>query len=126
MWRAFFTKIVVLLLLGGCKAATTNQGSETPAIIPVHSQDSLSELRMTIKRALNDTSILIGTKAFNKSSRLLIERRPIKGPNGRIIDTRTTEEPIIFNLVLDGNRCYLIDTRNSNRYQLLTAKCEPA
>lgn len=125
MFRIILTKIVAtLLLLTGCKAATVSS-PETPARISVHSQESLKELRTTIKTALNDRDTLIGTTAFTKSSRLMITRKPIIGPNGRIIDSMVDEEPIIFRLIMQNSRCYLIDTRNSDRYELRQAKCEP-
>ena len=125
MTRLVLTNIVaVLLLLTGCKTATLSS-SESPARIPVHSQESLKELRATIKTALNDRDTLIGTTAFTTSPRILITRRPIKGPNGRVIDTRVEEAPIVFRLLLKNKRCYLVDTRNSERYELRRAKCEP-
>lgn len=125
MSRLVLTMFVsVLLLLTGCKTATLSS-PETAARIPVHSQESLKELRATIKTALNDRNTLIGTTAFTTSPRLMITRRPIKGPNGRVIDTRVDETPIVFRLMLQNSRCFLVDTRSSKRYELRRAKCEP-
>ena len=124
MFRVVLVNLLALFLMTGCKAATTNQVTDTPARIKVHSQASLAELRATIRTALNNRDVLIASNAFTTSSRLIISRKPIKGPDGRIIDSRTPEEPVIFNLLLNGKRCFVVDKRDARRYELKSATCE--
>lgn len=110
-----------VLLFTGCAALF--KGEVVPARIPVHSPESLAELRQAAKTLLNDREAVIAASAFTKSSRLKLTRKPIRGPNGRIIQTRVDEKPVIFELTLAGPDCYLSRPDTNSKIRLTRSVC---
>lgn len=121
MWLRTALMIVPVLLLTGCSALM--KGELVPARIPVHTPESLAELRQTAKTLLNDKEAVIAASAFTKSHRLILSRKPIRDPNGRIIQTRVDEEPISFELFLTGKDCYLVRPDTGSKIRLTRAEC---
>ena len=117
---------VSILALGflfyGCQSFPLTSSSS--ATIPVHSQDSLVELRQAVKKLLNGRDVLVAASAFTKSSRLIIQRKAIKGPGGRVIDTRVDEKPIIFELYMADDQCFLKRTDTEQSIRLRLANCQ--
>jgi len=107
--------------ISGCK--TVSSENRTTAVITNHTNASITELRTVVGKALHGTPVTIAKTAFNKSNRLLLERKKIKGPDGRMIDTRIDEEPIIFELYLKENTCYLKYLKTGEQFQLEHANC---
>ena len=115
------TLIVLLSSLTGCKLSTGSQ--ETAARIPVHSQESLVELRQSARMILGERNVIIAANAFSKSHRLIIQRKPIRSPDGRLIDTRVDEKPFILELYIKGNACFLRNTGTGQEVRLIRADC---
>ena len=115
--------ILLLSLLGMTGCQTVQMNDRSAAKIPVHSQESLIELRQAVKKLMNDRDILIAASAFTKSDKLIIQRRPIRGPGGRVIDTRVDEQPIIFNLFIEDGSCYLLNNNTDATVRLSRANC---
>ncbi len=119
-----FCLLLVILSLGlihGCKSLS----AEDPivAVISTQTEKSLSELRTTIREALNGTPVTIAKTAFNNSNRLILERKKIRAPDGTVIDTRVDQQPYIFELyIIDGN-CYLNYLKKNKKYLLKETKC---
>ena len=107
------------LLMTGCKFATTSQ--ETAARIPVHSQESLVELRQSARMLFSDREIIISANAFSKTNQLIIQRKAIRAPDGRLIDSRVDEQPFILELYLREGGCYLRNTTTSREVRLIRA-----
>ncbi len=115
--------IIAIYIAGtlGCK--TVSSENMATAVITNHTDESITELRSVVKKALHGTPVMIANTAFNKSNRLVLERKKIKSPDGRVIDTRTNEEPIIFELYLKENTCYLKYLKTGEQFQLKQANC---
>jgi len=107
--------------LQGCKTIPTN--NSIAAIIPVHTTESFAELKSVIGKALNDVPITISNTAFNNSNKLILERKKAMGPDGRMIQTRVDQQPIVFELFIIESSCYLKRSQNSERFPLALAKC---
>ena len=110
-----------MIVLTGCK--TVSMAETIPAVILTHTDASIAELRTTVIQALNGTQVVIAKSAFNNSNRLILQRKTAIGPDGRSIQTRVDEKPIIFELYLIQEKCYLTDLRDNKRYQLKQASC---
>jgi len=113
--------IITLVALTGCK--TIELASATPAVIPEHNPESLLEIKGVITKALNGREATIGKTPFNSNHRLLIQRKLARDNSGQVIRTRVDEAPIIFELYLSNNICYVLDTRNQAKHVLSTVKC---
>jgi len=118
-------KLGILLLwactVQGCKTQLTKDS--VAAVIPVHTTDSIAELRKIADKALHGTPVVIAKTAFNKSNKLVLQRKKVIGPDGRSIQTRVDEEPIVFELFITGNSCFVLDLRTNETYQLQQATC---
>ena len=119
-----YLSLMMIALTGymtGCK--TVSMAETIPAVILTHTDASIAELRSTVIQALNGTQVTIAKSAFNSSNRLILERKTAIGPDGMSIQTRVDEKPIIFELYLIEDNCYLIDLRDNKQYHLKQASC---
>ncbi len=120
-----FFKLGILLFW-----ACTIQGCDTQpvkdsvaAVIPVHTTDSIAELRKIVYKTVHGTPVTIAKTAFNKSNKLILQRKKVIGPDGKPIQTRVDEEPIIFQLFITGDSCFVKDLRTNETFQLQQATC---
>ena len=120
LYRVFLVALGFITL--GCQ--TTPYAGSRSATIAVHSQESLVELRQAVKELLNGREVLVSASAFTKSNRLIIQRKAIKGPGGRIIDTRVDEEPLIFELFAADGQCYVMRKDTEQIKPLARANCQ--
>lgn len=111
----------MMVTLGGCQSLPLSDSSA--ARIPSHSQESLVELRQAIKSLVNERNVLVAASAFTKSDKLIIQRQPIKGPGGRVIDTRIDEIPMTFRLFLSEGNCYVQRNDTEQTVELFRANC---
>ncbi len=120
-----FFKLWFLLLwactLQGCKTQPVKDS--VAAVIPVHTTDSIAELRKIVDKAVHGTPVIIAKTAFNKSNKLILQRKKVIGPDGRPLQTRVDEEPIIFELFITGDTCFVKDLRTNETFQLQQAIC---
>lgn len=120
-----FIKFCFVLLwifsLYGCK--TIQATNSIAAVIPKHTTESIAEIRSTIRNALNGVPVTISDSAFNKSNKLLLERKKIMGPDGRVIQTKIDQQPIIFEIFMIDNSCYIKLISNPENYPLTSASC---
>ena len=122
-WLTRLSLLLLTISLNGCQTIPFSES--LPAKISAHSQESLIELRQAVKSLMNERDVLVSASAFNKTDKLIIQRRPIKGPGGRIIDTRVDELPFIFRLQLRGSDCFLYREDTEGAIQLYRANCTP-
>jgi hypothetical protein len=108
--------------LYGCKSVFVVDSQ--PAVIPQHTTESIAEIRSIVNQAFNDTQVIIAKTAFSKNNRLLLVRKKQFGPDGRVIQTRVDEEPIILELHIKGDNCYLSFLKTNKQYQLKHASCD--
>ena len=113
--------LLLMVLLSGCQSMPLSDTSA--ARISAHSQESLVELRQAVKSLMNGRDVLVAASAFTKSDRLIIQRQPIRGPGGRVIDTRVGESPVIFRLFLSEGNCYVRHEDSDTSIQLYRANC---
>ena len=105
----------------GCKTISANDS--VAAVIPNHTVESITEIRAVIDKALHGTPVTIAKTAFNNSNKLFLERKKIIGPDGRVIQTRVDEEPIVFELLIIENTCFLRYLRTNENFPLKQAVC---
>jgi len=117
----FSLVLFLVAMIAGCETIPNQR--PVAAIIPVHTKESMAELRKIIEKALHGIPVTIAKTAFNKSNALNIERKKPIGPDGRVIRNRIDEAPITFKLFVTGDRCILKDMRTGNVFQLMQAKC---
>ncbi len=118
-----FSMLLGSLGLVGCQILSDD--GAIAAKIPVHSQESLVELRQSVNALFNGRDVLIAASAFNDSGRLIIQRKPIRDPAGRVIDTRIDEEPITLRLYLQNGDCYIKRDDKPDSIRLYRANCVP-
>jgi hypothetical protein len=113
--------VVVSQMLMGCELTSTSR--ESAAHIPVHSEESLAELRRSAQALFNGRQVSIGANAFANSNKLFIQRTTIRSPDGSMIDSRVDEPPFILELFLRDNDCYLRHSDTRDELRLSEANC---
>ncbi|WP_298636255.1 hypothetical protein [uncultured Umboniibacter sp.] len=116
------TVLLMSQILTGCELAAT--GQESAARIPVHSDESLTELRQTAQQLFGGREITVGANAFSSSNQLLIQRVAIRSPDGMMIDTRVDEPPFILELFIREGGCYLKNKSSGEALRLYQAECK--
>ena len=117
----FCFALLCILSLYGCK--TIQATNPIAVVIPKHTTESIAEIRSIITNALNGVPVTISGSAFSKTNKLILERKKIMGPDGRVIQTTIVQEPIIFEIFIIEDTCYLKSLGNHGSFQLTQAKC---
>ncbi len=112
-----------VFLLVSCQQKTFHNTSDFPAVLVRTTPQSQSELTQVVSEALNGVSVTLADDVLTKTSLLIIERARQKGPDNNRILGRDLSVPDQFRLVINGEQCFLIHQKNSNRYLLAKSFC---
>lgn len=107
-------------------ACSTLSAQERPAVIASPTEQSRAELARVVSAAFNGQPVTLADDALTRESVLTIERRTPPGPQGRAATGRTLEAPERLNLVLRGERCFLVRAADGREWELTEARCVPA
>jgi hypothetical protein len=106
-------------------ACGTLAAQEQPAVIAAHTAESRAELTSVVSTAFNGQPVTLADDALTRESVLTIERSTPPGPQGRAATGRTLEAPERLNLVLRGQRCFLVREADGREWELTQARCVP-
>jgi len=118
--RATILTLCGLTAFGGCQTVAT--ANDVPARITDPNDASRAALQNAINDALH-TTVLLADGALTTSSLLIIERNPPRSLQNQPATGRNMELPIQFRLVLSGEDCVLVDTRDDSRHLLENTTC---
>ncbi|AQS37425.1 hypothetical protein Sps_02267 [Shewanella psychrophila] len=115
-----------IILATGCSLqAKDEMGEEAkPAVITIPSQASNQELQLAIGELLNAPRVRIATDAFTRSSLLSIEKTPHQDPSGNMIMGRNFEMPVMIQLMISNNTCYVRDENSGRSQPLPETQCQ--
>jgi hypothetical protein len=115
---------VVLAIAAGCRHLAAD---EEQAAVLVEPTDAVrAELRAALTAALGQAPVAIAGDALTQTNVLIIERAPVRGPEGRPLDGRVLEPTVHrFELVLASSECVLVRPSDSWRMRLASAVCRP-
>jgi hypothetical protein len=110
-------------ILAACRTDAVQ--TEQPARIVDADDASRAALSAAVNHELN-SDVLLAADALTNSDLLIIDRRKAdrigaEGAQGRIMEHR----PIQFRLVIEGEDCILVDTRDQSRTRLTDTRCVP-
>jgi hypothetical protein len=110
-------------ILAACRSDAVQP--DQPARIVDADDASRAALRAAVNSELN-SDVLLAADALTDSDLLIVDRRKTDrigapGAQGRIMEHR----PIHFRLVLSGDDCVLVDTRDQSRTLLKDTRCVP-
>ena len=112
-----------LAILAACKTDAVQP--DQPARIIDDDDASRAALSAAVNSELN-SDVLLAADALTDSDLLIIDRRKADrigapGAQGRIME----HQPIHFRLVISGDDCVLVDTRDQSRTLLTDTRCAP-
>ena len=119
-----FPIIALCSLFGGCETTSANPATAVDAKIPAMSDASMKELTETISGALNGRAVRLSPDTFKSSSRAIIERRTMMGPDGNPIMGRDLSRPDHFYLKSQDGACWLYHQQTDTYYPLKSVECE--
>lgn len=113
------------LLAGGCRAAPPSGAAdgEVPARIVNPTDASRAELERAVSDMLFGADVTLAGDALTKSSVLILERSRVRSMTNPPLSGRELREPERFQLVTDGERCFLIHGEDRARYELGDTEC---
>ena len=113
--------LLLPFLVAGC--ASPEIGSEVPALRVDPDAASTAELRNVASSALDGVDVLIADDALTGSSWLIVERGMRQRIDGPPELGRNLGRPERFQLVLDGNQCFLVHENTEFRWLLTDTDC---
>ncbi|BAJ01085.1 hypothetical protein [Shewanella violacea] len=115
-----------IILATGCSLQAEDEMAleAKPAVITAPSRISNQELQLAIGKLLNSPRVRIATDAFTRSSRLSIQRAPHMDPKGNMIMGRSLEMPVMIQLMISANTCYVRDEKSGLSLPLPETQCQ--
>ena len=115
--------VAALAIVAACKTDAVQP--DQPARIIDADDASRAALSAAVNSELN-SDVLLAADALTDSDLLIIDRQKADrigapGAQGRIMEHR----PIHFRLVISGDDCVLVDTRDQSRTLLTDTRCVP-
>lgn len=112
------------LLAAGCRAAPSADGAgEVPARIVNPTDASRAELERVVGDMLFGAEVTLAEDALTESSVLILERGRVRSLSNPPLSGREMREPERFQLLTDGERCFLIHGEERARYELRDTEC---
>ena len=115
-----FVALMCALAMTGCK--TIGSGEDLPARVTNPTIESRAALQQAVNDAMN-MNVLIADDALTDSSLLILERSPPRSMQNLPATGRNMDSAIQLRLVINGNDCILVDTRDAARYLLENTTC---
>ena len=116
--------VAAMFVLAACQTVPKGQGG-APAVITNPSAATHAELTRIVSRALHMPSVTLAADALTGDSTLIVERSPVRGPDGLPLNGRETGRPEHFRLVKNGSRCVLVHEGSDERWPLSAVSCKP-
>jgi hypothetical protein len=105
----------------GCMTSSAHE--PVPALIVGANAASRAELQHVVSQALRRQSVLLADDALTSSSELIIESARPRDSAGRLLNGRELRAPEHFQLLVDGQRCYLRQISTGRQFRLLATRC---
>ena len=102
-----------------------NSENAVEALLINPSQVTQAELTKVISEALGGRRVTLSTDTFTRSSRTIIERQAMIGPDGNPIMGRDYGKPDHFILMMSGNKCWLYHQQAELFHALEITECAP-
>ena len=96
--------------------------ADRAALIASPTPESYAEVSAVLQEVLGPREILLAPDALTQSSILALEQG---GGLNRAATGRSLEMPERFELVLSGDRCFLVQARTGDRWALEETECVP-
>ena len=120
IFRSIFAA-ALWLTLSGCQ--TVDADNDRPARIVNPDADSRGALQAAVKEALGREAMLADT-ALTDTSLLTIERWPAGTMDNPVPQGRILGKPLQFQLMKNGDDCFLVKKSDGSRYLLSDTDCE--
>lgn len=121
--KILLSSLCVLFLVEGCRTPAVNP--DTPALIIQPTEASRAELRNTLSGLFGGLEINLADDALTNSSLLLLQQTPKQKSKSQAALGRNVTEPFRFQLIKNGDNCFLVDKRDGQRYLLADTTCVP-
>ncbi|WP_193161539.1 hypothetical protein [Microbulbifer hainanensis] len=128
-------RVIILLAapvaLTACMAEVAGRhaldgGQEQAALVAEPSAAGYAELQRLVTEGMHGAPVVLAQDVFTKESVLVIESGPGRPPLPQPrLDGRKTQAPVKFQLVMDGEGCWLVRSADGQRW-LLQQPCKPA
>ncbi|WP_102798593.1 hypothetical protein [Bowmanella denitrificans] len=110
------------VLLSACQGTAMQM---VPAVITNPSAEVKAELQQVIQQAIGVAATPMLETALTDSHKLLLERQALRDTQGRLLNGRHNEPPLVFELYLSSGICQLVQVGSEQSFALKQAKCRP-
>ncbi len=117
------TLVLVSIFITACSSLGINK--YIPALIINPDQESRNELKNVVSSALHGANITLAEDALTRDSRLFIELIQRNTMESSPVLGRNPDKPEVFQLVISGSKCVLVNQRDDQRWVLTKTSCKP-
>lgn len=120
MFFRLLISTICLVIAGGCK--TVPDENDHPARITDQTDAGRAALQQTVNEIIG-TEVMLADNALTERSVLVIENWPRPSLQNPRPQGRVMRDPIRLVLVINEDRCFLVDTRDGSRHPLENVTC---
>ncbi len=107
--------------LSGCSTVPSSQ--VTPAVLASADETSLQVVKTAIAEMMGKSSVKLGTNDYAKSSTISVLPDRLRAPAGAPFTQNDFALPILFDLMMDGEKCYIVKQGTENYVPLDGVSC---
>jgi len=109
--------------LPGC--STVPSGQLAPAVLASADEGSLQVVKTTIAKMMNKNSVALGTNDYATSSTISVLPDRLRAPAGAPFSQHDFALPIQFDIMSDGENCYVVKQGTEDYIPLEGVDCRP-
>ncbi len=106
------------VLLGGCQSPGEGLDAPAPAALSSMDEETIATLRAVLADAMNDASITLGPGDLTKTSTIAV-----LPPRPSPYEGRSTAKPVLFDIFLRGDACFVVRRDSGAEYVLRAIAC---
>ena len=116
--------MAAIAALIGSACHTTAQAQPVPAVLETADNASMQALKATLAKAMNTSRVDLGASDPTQSSNITVLPKSVVGIRGG--DYGNYALPTQFNLMMDGQNCYLVKRGTETKIMLDGVACIPS
>jgi len=112
-----------IIAMAGSACHTTAQTQPSPAVLKSADESSMQALKSALAKAMKTSKVELGASDLTSSSTISVLPKSVTGLYGN--DQANFALPTQFDLMMDGNDCYLLKRGSDNKIPLEGVNCTP-
>lgn len=116
--RFYLCTAIAAAFLGGCQSPGETLDAPIPAALSTMDDATMIALRAVLSEAVGDANITLGPGDLTKTSTIAVQP-----PRPSPYEDRSTAKPVLFDIFMRGDDCFIVRRDNGAEYPLRDIAC---